>query len=340
MKRNFYGITFLIVLLSPSITKAQQEIGHFAPGVLAIRDLAMPDSGFYGVLYNYWYTTDRVNDPNGDEMNSVTIKPGPGPGSVLDLNVNVDAYAIAPTLIWVSPFKVLGAKYGAYVSLSFSNTSVGASLATASGSGRSAKESQFGLADLYVQPLWLGWGKEHWDFALGYGFYAPTGKYETETITLPVAGSFTTEAADNIGLGFWTHQIQAAAIWYPWADRRMGIVTGWTYELHGEKKDFDLKPGQNLLFSWGISQYLPLKEDQSILLEIGPAGYDSWQVTNDSGADAMNPPAKDGVHAIGGQIGITHVPWNTAINFHYFYEFAAKDRFQGESIGLNLAVKF
>ena len=33
------------------------EIGHYAPGVVNIRDFAMPEPGFYGVLYNYAYTT-------------------------------------------------------------------------------------------------------------------------------------------------------------------------------------------------------------------------------------------------------------------------------------------
>ncbi len=63
----------------------------------------MPDPGFYGVLYNYYYTTDRLNDADGNEIDSVTINPGPGPGVTLDVDVDVDAYAIAPTLIWVSP---------------------------------------------------------------------------------------------------------------------------------------------------------------------------------------------------------------------------------------------
>ncbi len=292
MKLSILNTALVITLLScPCVIYAQKEIGHFAPGVLGIRDLAMPEPGFYGVLYNYWYKTDRMNDANGNEMSSISIKPGPGPGTVLDLSVDVNVYALAPTFIWVSPYKFLGAKYGAYISPSFSNSSIGAALSTASGSGRSANTSQFALADLFFQPLWLGWGKEHWDIALGYGFYAPIGKYETETLTLPVVGPLTAEAADNIGYGFWTHQIQGAATWYPWTDRRMAVVGGLTYEIHGEKKDFDLKPGQNLVLSWGISQYLPLKEDQTLLLEIGPAGYDIWQVTDDSGADAVNPPA-------------------------------------------------
>ena len=196
------------------------------------------------------------------------------------------------------------------------------------------------MGDLFVQPLWLGWTKEHWDFALGYGFYAPVGDYDTETITLPVIGPLKVEAADNIGYGFWTHQIQGGLSWYPWADRRMAVVTALTYEIHGEKEDFDLTPGQVLTLNWGISQYLPLKKDQTLLLEIGPAGYSSWQITDDTGSAAANPAVKDEVHAVGGQIGLTHVPWNTTLNFHYFYEFSAQDRFQGQSIGLNIAKKF
>ena len=133
--------------------------------------------------------------------------------------MDVDAYAFAPTLIWVSPYEVFGAKYGAYVSLTLSNTSVGASLSTAAGSGRGAEESQFGLGDLFVQPLWLGWAREHWDFALGYGFYAPTGKYDTETVTLPIVGPLTSAAADNLGLGFWTHQFVRRTSAWPWPRR-------------------------------------------------------------------------------------------------------------------------
>jgi hypothetical protein len=132
-----------------------------------IRDFAMPEPGFYGVLYNYGYTTDRLNDSGGNHVNSVTIKPGPGPGVTLGVNMDVDVYAVAPTFIWVSPWKILGAKYGAYISPSFGNTSVGASLTTQTGSGRNADDSQFAQGDLFVQPLWLGWAKEHWDFVLG-----------------------------------------------------------------------------------------------------------------------------------------------------------------------------
>jgi hypothetical protein len=50
------------------------------------------------------------------------------------------------------------------------------------------------MGDLFVQPLWLGWGGARYDLSLGLGLYAPIGEYDED-------------ADDNIGLGFWTGQI-------------------------------------------------------------------------------------------------------------------------------------
>jgi hypothetical protein len=48
----------------------------------------------------------------------------------------------------------------------------------------------------------------------------------------------------------------------------------------------------------------------------------------------------DEVHAVGGQLGLTYLPWLASLNFHAFYEFAAQDRFQGQAFGINLVKKF
>jgi hypothetical protein len=89
------------------------EIGHFNGGVMNIRDYVLPDPGVYAAIYNYFYTTDQLNNSNGDEIKSVIIKPGSGPGVTLGVNVDVNLYALAPTLIWVTDVKPLGMKYGA-----------------------------------------------------------------------------------------------------------------------------------------------------------------------------------------------------------------------------------
>ncbi len=330
---------FLIVLTSVATSPAA-EIGHYVGGLVNIRDYQQPAApGFYAALYNYYYQTGRVNDANGNEKSSVTIQPGPGPGLTLDIDPDVDVYALAPALIWVSDWKLLGASYGALILPVFSNTSVGASLSTQLGQGVNADTSQFGIGDWYFQPIWLGWHLEHFDFSLAYGFYAPTGKYDTEPHTFPVLGTVRVESADNIGLGFWTNQFQGAASWYPWVNKATAVAIALTYEIHSEKEDFHVTPGQVVSLNWGVSQYLPLNKDQTWLVELGPAGYDQWQVTSDDGQNASNG-LLDQTHAAGGQVGITSVKHELAINFHYFREFLTEDRFEGHVFGLSGAYHF
>jgi hypothetical protein len=148
------------------------------------------------------------------------------------------------------------------------------------------------------------------------------------------------ESANNIGFGFWTQQAQAGIAWYPWTNRATAVTAVGTYEYNSEKRDFELRPGQMMTLNWGISQYLPLCKDQKLLLEAGPAGYDTWQITDSTGRDAINASARSQVHGVGGQVGLTYVPWSAFINFHGFYEYAAQSRFQGASLGLNVGIKF
>lgn len=72
---------------------------------------------------------------------------------------------------------------------------------------------------------------------------------------------------------------------------------------------------------------------------MGPAGYASWQITDDSGGDATGG-VRDEVHAAGGQLGLAYVPWLASLSFHAFAEFAATDRFQGQAFGVTIARKF
>ena len=60
------------------------------------------------------------------------------------------------------------------------------------------------------------------------------------------------------------------------------------------------------------------------LLEVGPAGYDTWQITGDSRSAAST--TRDQVHAVGGQLGLTYLPWVLSVNLHGFYEYFATER--------------
>lgn len=316
------------------------ELGHFNPGIANIRDFVVPPPGWYVVAYNYFYSTDRLNDADGDEVGSVLIQPGPGPGVTLDIEVDLDLYALSPMVIWVTPWEVVGARYAAYVAPGFATSSLSAALNTAVGAGRSGNvDSSFGVGDIFVSPIWLGWPLEHWDLALGYGFYAPVGRYEVETVALPVVGPVTVEAEDNLGLGFWTHQLQGAVAWYPWTHRATAVVGALTYELNGPKEGFDIDPGSHLTLNWGASQYLPLRKDQKLLAEVGLTGYSQWKVSEDTGGDARNGDVLDEVHAVGGQLGIVYVPWNLSVTLRYNHEYASQARFQGQVLSLGIVLK-
>lgn len=333
---------FVIAAISSAVfTVAQSaDIGHYSGGGLNIRDYFVPEQpGIYGALYNYYYITDRLNDGNGDKISSLNINTPSGPVK-LGLKVNLDMYMLSPAIIWVSPCKILGARYGAYIAPSFANLSLDAELTIADEVAGRINDSNFGLGDLFVQPVWLDWTEEHWDYSLGYGFYAPVGRYGIHTAVLPGGATRGLESSDNIGLGFWAQRVQGGIAWYPTTNQATAVTAALTYEYNGKKKDLEVKPGQMLTLNWGVSQYLPLCQNHKLLLEVGPAGYDTWQITDSTGGDAVAPNLRSQVHAVGGQIGITYVPWKASLNVHGFYEYAAIARFQGASLGLNMSFKF
>lgn len=321
------GTALLAIIASVAGVRAG-EVSHFAGNTSNIRDfLVPPEPGVYVAFYNYWYTTDQINDSNGNPINSITLT-GPNRSVKLNLAFNVDVYSISPTISFVPNWKPLGARIGFGIVPTFANTNPAVALERANGAGLSKSVSSWGAADPMFMPVWLDWSAKYIEFVFQYGFYAPLGKYNVQTVTLPRIGrSVTVESADSIGLGFWTHQFQGTMALYPLGNPGTAILTTLTYEYNRWKEDFDLKPGDFLTLNSGVSQYLPLKKDMSMLLEIGAAGYNSWQVSNEKGTDAKDPTQHNIVYGAGGQIGFTYVPWNLVINFHAFAEYYAQNRY-------------
>lgn len=300
---------FSMAILVYSNSLIAGELGHYMPGVASIRDFVVPEPGFYYQQYNLFYTTDTYKDRNGNGVNTIGSN---------TLDVDVDTFAIAPTFIWVSPWKILGATYAAYASPSIVNTSIQAALSTTTNYGVSIDESEWGFGDLYVRPVWLGWNNPHTAFSLAYGVYAPTGDY-------------TSGASDNTGLGFWTHEFQGGLTVYPWVHQGTAIMLTGTYEIHHDKEGADITPGNRFSLDYGISQYVPVNKAETLLLELGLSGYSQWQVADDSGADVVEIlKVKDEVHAAGGQLGLAYIPWNAAVTLRYLKEYNAKARFEGD----------
>lgn len=332
-RKQVYALVVVALLwaIAPARLFAQ---AHFTPGVADIRDYSMPDPGIYTIVYNYGYITSDLTDNNGNKINQVLIGPPGGPFAPLNVKVDVKLYALAPTFLWVPNWNILGGHFGAYITPTFSNANIAASLSTVDGLGRNPQTSQFAVGDLFVQPVWLGWNRKHFDVAAGYGFYAPVGKYNTTTVNFP-SGPITVTSASNIGLGYWTNQLQGNVTWYPSPKRGTAFTNTITAEFNGQQRDTGYTNGDFLTWNWGLSQYLPLDKSFHYLADLGLTGYSQWQITNSAGPNVRNPSYHDQVYGIGLQAGITNTRLGMLFEFRYLYEYYAENRFRGSSYSLN-----
>jgi hypothetical protein len=319
--------TTAVLLLSASPTQAQVasplQAGHYAPGVLNIRDMGNPPPGLFVSWYNWVPWTNTYIDRNGNELSSINLSELDPDLPDVDVDISGTAFAAVPALIWASPFTFLGgARYLAMVSPTFAVADY-TILADPSGTGFDSTTTEViegsvsGLSDLYVVPVGLSWGSEFLDFTFMYGFYAPTGRY-------------TTGAEDNIGLGFWTHQFQGFTYFYPLPEKATAIMGGLTYELNTKIDDVNVKPGNRLSLEWGISQYL------SERFELGVQGAHNWQVSDDTGEDMIwDPTYRDRKSSIGFSMGFW--PWKNRlyVSGKYAFDFGIRQRFKNNNLMLN-----
>jgi hypothetical protein len=186
-----------------------------------------------------------------------------------------------------------------------------------------------GLADLFLQPIGIGWHRKRADLQVMDGVIIPTGRY-------------TPGASDNVGTGYFGNHLQTGTTFYITKDKgtSANLFTDW--EVHGPRQGIlntSKKPGQAFTDEWGLGQVLPLKKDMSQLIQLGGIGYDQWQVTDNIGSalngsiiiDARFQPYYS-VHAAGGEIVYIAPAANLSLNFKYLHEYSAYSHTLGNTI--------
>jgi hypothetical protein len=117
------------ILIGLSRAPAQADgPGHFAPAVPNSLDFFVPDPGVYCLQDTPYYNTQAYRDSGGNSVNSITINPKGGPGVTVNVNADVHVITLAPAFAWVTPWKLLGAKYGAFIMPTISNTNLSAAI--------------------------------------------------------------------------------------------------------------------------------------------------------------------------------------------------------------------
>jgi len=303
-KRQILTLSMLMAMwICVSNPVHAQLSGHNTKGDFGLQSGTQAPPGFYVVPLYYDYSADTLRDGNGDKFD-----PLGGGGSL-------DAGAMIVGGLWVSEKKFLGGTYGFSVWPGVTNNALELpALQTNS-------KTSTGLADLYIQPVILGWNKAQADFTAGLGIYAPTGEFE--------AGG-----DSNRGLGMWSYEIFGGTTLYFDEARTWHFAATAFYETHGEKDGTDIRVGDILTLEGGLG-----KSFMDGAANAGIAYYAQWKLTDDDFGLGFTPPGgqildRHRVYGIGPEITIPLASKSKLygfLNLRYFWETGARTTLEGDT---------
>lgn len=312
IRQSSIVIAFLVVVSSLAGAPAAfaQYQGHNFKGDLGVNSGTQPGPGVYALLPYAQWNADALKDADGN--------PFAGQFNGFDLRL------VPPTAVVVTSKKFLGANYGFMVALPFST------IRPESVADDVEDDSEWGFTDMYVVPLYLGWHTPRADYVAGYGFNAPTGRFQPR-------------ATDNVGLGMWSHEIQGGVTAYLDEAKKISIATTAFFEFHSKKEDLDLKVGNLLTLEGGAAYNVPV-----IGGAFGVGYYLQNKLSDDSGADipelllrAANLRGQNRIFGIGPDVtmGVFQRGATAGVlNVRYLWDSAAKTSFEGGTFWISFTL--
>ncbi|MFR0713595.1 transporter [Enterobacterales bacterium BD_CKDN230030183-1A_HGKHYDSX7] len=255
---------------------------------------AMPPPGTYGIIYAQDYRADRLRDNDGK---SVPID--------FDLRANV----IAPRFIWVTDTEVFGGQlaFHTIIPLVDLRVSVG-----------NEHDRERGLGDITIGPG-LGYHySENFHVIYGIDFYAPTGRYDRDSIA-------------NIGRNYWTAQgVVAMSYANPVGLNADAKVM---YGVNSKNPDTDYKSGQEFVVDYAVGWAVAPG------WVVGVGGYYYQQTTDDRQDGDRLSDNKGKAFAIGPAVKYSNTQgWSLTAKWQR--EDYVKNRPEGDAFWLKLAFAF
>jgi hypothetical protein len=296
--RHSVGVAIICVVASAALAGAQANVPQFRGDFGMTAGTLRPPGAYLGFFYNN-YRSDQISAANGQRVD--TLRP----------DWNVAALVGSYTF----PFSIAGAHWSVAAAVPW--TTITLETVNLDFNGK------WGVGDIYVQPVKLGWSVPAADFVAGFGVFMPTGRFN--------AG-----APDNTGLGMWSYQGSLGSTVYIGSGRQGSASTLVSYQIQSKVDNSDKRAGQVLTLEGGIGHAL-LKE----VGQIGLVYYAQWKTTDDQGF--ILPPAFDGrmrTFALGPEITI---PFPIAsleglVTFRYYTEFGNRVSTQGDSYVISFAL--
>ena len=286
-------------LLACGSARAQQAVGHKLLGTLGLQAGSQPSTGVYIVNQFMTYAAERLIGPDGN---------------ALPVGLRLNAY---------SEVLGVGGTYEVPRLATYVSASVGLPMARVSLNTQrpDASIDLFGLGNLYVQPLRLGWRFPRFDVLLGYAFYAPTASHEPG-------------GTDGVGSARWTHEASLGGTVNLDRDKVWSLSALASYQVNQRKLDVDVTRGQNLQVQGGLGARV------RPYLDVGLAGYGFWQLTFDTGADLPKSlrGLRDTAYGAGPEIDVAIAPIRGRVSVRYEHDLSVRARPHGQVFVIQLVV--
>lgn len=270
--------------------------GHFTNGPEGIKVANLPLPGTYYKMYNILYSADELKDANGN---------------TLALDFDITSFVNVHRVLWVSNIIFLGADVAGNVLLPLVYTDLKIA---------DDKYSKFAVGDIAAEAA-LAWHGSFYDAAAAFAIFAPIGEYNIDNPASP-------------GKDMWSYMFTLGATYYFDTEKTWAFSIVPRYEMHGEKSEMNVTPGDDFHFEWGLSKaFNPW--------EIGVTGYCQWQVTDDSGSGVTwDKDVHDRVYGIGPEVMVSIPSLKATVQFRSQWEFATVDRSEGNITTLSFALAF
>lgn len=251
IRRRWFVVSVLALTIAAStrVSGAQTNVPKVR-GAWGLKSGTQYPPGIHPTVFYNYYFPDELVDKNG-----------------VAIDQTFREQIAAPAVLYVSPKPVVGTYWGVVVAQAFSrrvNT-------------RTGIDASWGVADTFVQPVYLGWNLSRIDARTGLWFVAPTGRFHAD-------------ALDNHGLGMWSSAADAGVTVYPDSAKRWSLATLATFNTNSNQRGTDRRTGNVLTLEGGIGRSL---------LKTGTAGlayYAQWKVSDDQNMPVTRDPRFDARH--------------------------------------------
>ena len=300
LKRLFIAIIAAAVFMCQAVTTEQAFAtesggGAYPNGAESFMAGALPPPGTYFLNYLTYYNASKFKDNNGNDL-----IPG----------FKLNAVADVLRFVHVTNFKILGANWAvqALVPLVYEDVKTSA-----------LSDDRFGLGDIIIDPIILGWHTKNVHVSVGLDTFIPVGTYNQDRLANP-------------GRNYWTFEPVIAATFL--SDDGFEFSGKFMYDFNTENEDTKYKSGQEFHIDYLVGYHIDKQ------WAVGLGGYYYYQTTQDeqNGVKVGSDGFEGRVFSIGPQAQYSYNKMSFTLKWQP--EIEARNKPEGNKFWFNFVYAF